>query len=163
MFLFSSKLNDCTTWNKSVGGLANKTDNRTVSYKHRTGKVLVQIKQWCMYDYSIPDRGGETRLTSLHNKWTKNKIVLFLYYRRHDMNFHSCEKQILKPIDWTKIRSNSKWTQTSRNEVMQPRTSHRHSQPIFLYHVHYLADFDNPFINGRSFIYLGILKINLTF
>ena len=25
-------------------GLANKTDNRTVSYKHRTGRILVQIK-----------------------------------------------------------------------------------------------------------------------
>ena len=24
--------------------LANKTDNRTVSYKHRTGRILVQIK-----------------------------------------------------------------------------------------------------------------------
>ena len=24
--------------------LVNKTDNRTVSYKHRTGKTLVQIK-----------------------------------------------------------------------------------------------------------------------
>ena len=26
------------------GELANKTDNRTVLYKHRTGKILVQIK-----------------------------------------------------------------------------------------------------------------------
>ena len=26
------------------GELPNKTDNRTVSYKHRTGRVLVQIK-----------------------------------------------------------------------------------------------------------------------
>ena len=26
------------------GELANKTDNRTVSYKHRTGRTLVQIK-----------------------------------------------------------------------------------------------------------------------
>ena len=26
------------------GELANKTDNRTVSYKHRTEKILVQIK-----------------------------------------------------------------------------------------------------------------------
>ena len=26
------------------GGLANKTDNRTVSHKHCTGKILVQIK-----------------------------------------------------------------------------------------------------------------------
>ena len=26
------------------GELANKTDNRTVSYNHRTGRTLVQIK-----------------------------------------------------------------------------------------------------------------------
>ena len=26
------------------GELANKTDNRAVSYKHRTGRTLVQIK-----------------------------------------------------------------------------------------------------------------------
>ena len=26
------------------GGLANKTDNRTVSNKHRIGRILVQIK-----------------------------------------------------------------------------------------------------------------------
>ena len=26
------------------GELANKTDNRTVSYKYRTGRILVQIK-----------------------------------------------------------------------------------------------------------------------
>ena len=26
------------------GELANKTDNRTVPYKHRTGRTLVQIK-----------------------------------------------------------------------------------------------------------------------
>ena len=26
------------------GGLANKTGNRIVSYKHRTGRILVQIK-----------------------------------------------------------------------------------------------------------------------
>ena len=37
-FLFNSKLNDCPEWSKCAGGLANKTDNRTVSYKH-----LVQI------------------------------------------------------------------------------------------------------------------------
>ena len=27
-----------------AGGLANKIDNRIVSYKHRTGRILVQIK-----------------------------------------------------------------------------------------------------------------------
>ena len=34
--------------------LENKTDNRTVSYKHHTGRTLVQIKKWCLYDHSIP-------------------------------------------------------------------------------------------------------------
>ena len=27
-----------------LGELANKTDNRLVSYNHRTGRILVQIK-----------------------------------------------------------------------------------------------------------------------
>ena len=30
--------------NERAGGLANKTDNRTVLYKHRTEMILVQIK-----------------------------------------------------------------------------------------------------------------------
>ena len=30
--------------NERAGGSANKTDNRIVSYKHRTGRILVQIK-----------------------------------------------------------------------------------------------------------------------
>ena len=52
--------------------LENKTDNRTVSYKHCTGRILVQIKflyikKWCLYDYSIPDSRDETHLTSLCN------------------------------------------------------------------------------------------------
>ena len=29
---------------KLLGELANKTDNRIVSYKHRTGRILEQIK-----------------------------------------------------------------------------------------------------------------------
>ena len=29
---------------KVQGELPNKTDNRTVSYKHRAGRILVQIK-----------------------------------------------------------------------------------------------------------------------
>ena len=34
---------------KEQGEVVNKTDNRTVSYKHRTGKISIQIKQWCLY------------------------------------------------------------------------------------------------------------------
>ena len=33
-------------------------------------------------------------------------------------------------IDCIKIRNNSKQTKTSRNEVMQPATSNKHSQPF---------------------------------
>ena len=46
------------------GELVNKTDNRTVSCKLSTWRTLVQIKQWCLCDYSIPDSRGETHLTS---------------------------------------------------------------------------------------------------
>ena len=49
------------------GRLANKTNNCTVSYEHRTGRILVQDKQWRRYDYSIPDSRGETHLTRLCN------------------------------------------------------------------------------------------------
>ena len=45
VILFNSKLIDCAGWGKSAGAeLANKTDNGTVSYMHRTGRALVQIK-----------------------------------------------------------------------------------------------------------------------
>ena len=43
---------------KMHGELAYNTDNRTVSYKHCTGRTLVHI---------IPDSRGETHLTSLRN------------------------------------------------------------------------------------------------
>ena len=43
VFLLNLKLNDCTEWRNVQGVLANKTDNRTVSYKHRTGMTLVQV------------------------------------------------------------------------------------------------------------------------
>ena len=36
------------------------------------------------------------------------KIVLFLCYTRHGMNFCSCKKQICKSFNCTKIRNNSK-------------------------------------------------------
>ena len=44
MFLFNSKLNVAQNEINLQGILANKTDNRTVSYKPRTGMILVQIK-----------------------------------------------------------------------------------------------------------------------
>ena len=48
-------------------------------------------------------------------------------------------------------------------ELMQPTTSNNNSQPVFPYHFHNQADFDNPFIYGRGFIYLGIPRICFTF
>ena len=48
--------------------LANKSDNCTASYKHCTGRTLVEIEQWCLYNYSIPYSRGETHLKSLCNK-----------------------------------------------------------------------------------------------
>ena len=76
---------------------------------------------------------------------TKNKIVLFLYYRCHGMNFYSCEKQINKSF------------------IRQSTASNNDSRPIFPYHVKKQADFENPFIKGKGFIYLGISKMSLTF
>ena len=49
------------------------------------------------------------------------------------------------------------------NLSLTPITSNNDSQPVFPYHVHNQADFDNPFINGRGFIYLGISKMSFTF
>ena len=45
----------------------------------------------------------------------------------------------------------------------EPTTSNNDSQPIFPYHVHNETDFDNLFINGKGFIYLGISKMSFTF
>ena len=46
---------------------------------------------------------------------------------------------------------------------MQPTISHSNSRPVFAYHVHNQEDFDNPFINRKGFIYLGISKMSFTF
>ena len=46
---------------------------------------------------------------------------------------------------------------------MKPTTSNNHSRSIFRYRVHSQAGFDNPFINERGFIYLGISKFSFTF
>ena len=75
------------------------------------------------------------------------------------MNINSYEKQIFESFGSTKIHNDSKWTKTSWNEVMQPTTSNNDSRPIFPHHVHNQAGFDDPFINRRGFIYLGISKM----
>ena len=46
---------------------------------------------------------------------------------------------------------------------MQLTSSDSDPRPIFLYYVHNQAGFDNPFINGRGFIYLGLSKESFTF
>ena len=78
------------------------------------------------------------------------------------MNFHGCEKQTLNSFGCSKIRNDSKLTKTCQNELMQPITSNNDSRPIVPYHLHNQAGFENLFINGRVFIYLGILKMSFT-
>ena len=59
------------------GNLANKTDNHTVLYKHHTWQILVQIKKWCLYNYSISNSRCETHLASLCNCELKIKLFCF--------------------------------------------------------------------------------------
>ena len=49
------------------GEFSNKTDNHTDLYNHRTERIVVQIKEWCLCNYSIIGSGGETHLASLCN------------------------------------------------------------------------------------------------
>ena len=42
------------------------------------------------------------------------------------------------------------------------RKKKRKKNPIFPYHVHNQTGFDDRFINGRGFIYLGISKISIS-
>ena len=65
-------------------------------------------------------------------------------------------------IDCAKIHNNSNWTKTSRNEVMQPKTSNNYSQPIFPRLFHNQAGFDKLVINRRDLIYLDISKMVFT-
>ena len=51
-------------------------------------------------------------------------------------------------------------TTTSRNEAT---ASNNDSRPIFPYYDHSQTGSDNPFINERGFIYLGILKMSFIF
>ena len=90
-------------------------------------------------------------------------VLFFFCCTRHGINFHSCEKQMLKSSGSTKIRNDSKWTKTSRNEIMWPTTSNNYSWPIFPYHLHNQAGVGNPFINTKGFIYLGISKMSFNF
>ena len=46
---------------------------------------------------------------------------------------------------------------------MQLKTSRSDSRPIFPHNFRNHPDFDNPFINVRGFIYLGISKMSFTF
>ena len=46
---------------------------------------------------------------------------------------------------------------------MQPTISNNDSRITVPYHVHNQTGFDNPFINGRDFIYFGILMMGLLF
>ena len=69
------------------------------------------------------------------------------------------ENTVFESFSCTKILLN----QTSQNKVMQPTTSNNDLQPFFSYHARNQADFGNPFINGKGFIYFCISKLNSTF
>ena len=75
--------------------------------------------------------------------------------------FIAVKKQILNLSVVLKF-ADLKWTKTIWNEVVQPTTGNNDSRPVFPYHVHNQADFDNPF-NGRVFICLGTSKMSVTF
>ena len=79
------------------------------------------------------------------------------------MNIHSYKKQLFKPSAVLKFAKTQNEPKTSRKELMQPPTSNNNWRPIFPYHVHNQTDFDNPIINGRGFIYVGISKMSFTF
>ena len=91
------------------------------------------------------------------------KIESFCFFTIRAMVwiFIAVKKQIFKSFSCTKIRKDSRWIKTNQNEIMQPTTSNNDSRPIFPYHNQ--TDFDNPFINGRGFIYLGNSKMSFTF
>ena len=46
---------------------------------------------------------------------------------------------------------------------MQPTTSNYDSRLIVPYHVHKQTGFDNPFINRKGFIYLGVSMMSFAF
>ena len=82
--------------------LAYETDNHTVSYKHRTGRAT---------SYKL-NNGGCTIIpypaVGVKHIWQvyvtselKVKLFCFFTYRRHNMNFHSCEKQIDSKLNKT--------------------------------------------------------------
>ena len=60
---------------------------------------------------------------------------------------------LLAVLKFAKSQMELKWANTTSNN----------SWPIFPHHAHNQADFENLFINGRGFIYLGISKISFTF
>ena len=62
-------------------------------------------------------------------------------------------EQIFKFLGCIKICKDSTWTKTRRNKIMQPITSNNNLRPVFPYHVYNQADFDNPFINWRRFMF----------
>ena len=96
---------------------------------------------------------------------SEQKIELFCFFTIDAMVwiFIAVKNRYLNFCGFNKIRNDSKWRKSSWNELMRPTTRNNHSQSIFPYHVHNQTGFDNPFINGRSFIYLVMSKLSFTF
>ena len=74
------------------------------------------------------------------------------------MNFDSSEKQIFKSFSCTKIRKDSKWTETSWNEVMLSSNSNNFSRLIFPYRVHNQTDFDSHLLTEEALFTRAFLR-----
>ena len=93
------------------------------------------------------------------------KIELFCFFTTGSMVWIliAVKNRYLNFSSLLKFATIQKGTKRSWNKLLQPTTSINHSLSIFPYHVHNQADFDNLFINGEDFIYLGISKLSFTF
>ena len=95
--------------------LANKTDNRTVSYKHRTGRILVQIKKWCSCEYSIPNSRGEHVWQVYVTSYLKINLIYFLTARTMVWIFIALKNRYLNISAVLKLL-------TTQNELKRPET-----------------------------------------
>ena len=108
--------------------------------------------------------GPEIYLKIMKNAWDNFWQLLFCLFIIRTMvwiftvvkNRHLNLSAVLKLA----TTQNEPKTTTSRNEAT---ASNNDSRPIFPYYDHSQTGSDNPFINERGFIYLGILKMSFIF